>query len=92
MNFKRHKPHDEKMMEWGTPKYVQIEEEKQTHSMPSGKWKKLYPCRKLKGEHTFVLKKKYDPWEYNGKIEVSSVWKCTACGKEDFRTEKIVKP
>lgn len=64
-------------------------QEKPRGKTPSGKWRELYPCRKLKGEHQFELvKPKYLDWVENiRKMSVREYYEF----EEMRRGEEIIK-
>lgn len=77
MNYKRGKPKVKKLVEYGTPKYIQVNAKKPLRSIPG---KRKHPCKKQKGNHTFIFKGNhkflYYKWEE---------YQCTECGKKKLR-------
>jgi hypothetical protein len=88
MNFKRHKPHFKKSTgDWSTPVDIKIEKEP---ILDTQKWhsKRKYPCKKLKGEHRFIVFKTTNlDWYRPMKQLVES--KCEACGKKKWDISQI---
>jgi len=80
MNYKRGKQKEKKFIEYGTPKHIQIDAKKLLHSIPGIQ---KYPCKKQKGDHTFVFngshKFLYFKWEN---------YQCTVCGKKKSMSSK----
>lgn len=59
-------------------------------NLPSGRWRKKYPCRRLKGEHKFVFIKEWGFFE-----TLYKEYKCEACGKKAskfIKKTKTIKP
>lgn len=74
MNYKRGKPKEKKLIEYGTPKYIRVDAKKQLHSIPG---MRKYLCKKQKGEHTFVFieKGEFLHWKWEN-------YQCIACDKK----------
>jgi len=87
MHYKRGKPHEKKDINWGTPRAIQMDR-KETHSVPSRNWRKLYACHKLKGDHEFVLDKE-DRWKIGDETILFQEFHCVACGADHITARTL---
>ncbi len=82
MNFKRKYPHNKKPVDehgWSIP--ISLKKELDPVDIPKYHSTRKFPCKKLKGEHHFVLfKREHLSWWHTGKYFTE--YRCSACNKK----------